>query len=111
MTLGATLSKTLATFAACRGMLACCLVVMIDAVTAWWLCMSVVMRGAIVGRRVEPQHQARLTAMCSSGDSDDNVDARVMEEEYRCTYVQSCCWKVSGDEGDGYWYITRVGAA
>jgi len=52
-----------------------------DAATAWWLCMRVAMRGALVGRRVEPQHQARLTATCSSSNSDNNVDARTKKEE------------------------------
>jgi len=40
----------------------------------------VVMRGTLVGRRVEPQHQARLTAMCSSGSNDNNIDARPGKE-------------------------------
>jgi hypothetical protein len=91
MTLGATLAEALATFAACRGMLASCLVVMMDAPTTWWLHVSIVMRGALVGRRVEPQHQARLTAICSSGINENNVDARVPKEEQRCTYDQSYC--------------------
>jgi hypothetical protein len=43
--------------------------------------MRVAMRGALVGRRVEPQHQARLTAMCSSSNSNDNVDASAKKEE------------------------------
>jgi hypothetical protein len=47
----------------------------------------VVMRGALVGRRVEPQHQARLTAICSRGSDNDNdndnsnVDAKLMKKE------------------------------
>jgi hypothetical protein len=41
------------------------------------------MRGALVGRRVEPQHQARLTAICSRGSDNDNsnVDAKLMKKE------------------------------
>jgi hypothetical protein len=91
MTLGATLAEALATFAACRGMLACCLMVMMNAPATSWLHVSMVIRRALVGRRVEPQHQARLTAICSSGSNENNVDARVLKEEQRCTYDQSYC--------------------